>query len=93
MAPSTTNGDTNGSFLYPTVAETHTEGGEVYYNNPSSDDVPIREEMFGSKKKLKVIVLGCGISGVNFFKFAEDKSSNLQIVCYEKNEDIGGTCA
>lgn len=61
-------------------------------NNPDPEnDVNIPDQLLGTKKKLRVIVLGSGMSGINFFKFAEDKASNLEIQCYEKNEDIGGT--
>jgi len=90
MAPSaTTSGDQ--SFIYPTIGEIPTSD-HFYLNNPDPEnDVDIPEQLFGSRKKLRVIVLGCGMSGINFFKFAEDKASNLDIQCYEKNEDIGGT--
>ncbi len=51
----------------------------------------IREEPLGSKLKLRVIILGAGASGIDFFKNAEDKLENVEIQCYEKNYDIGGT--
>lgn len=51
----------------------------------------IREEPYGTKRKLKVILMGAGASSLNFFKKAEEEMENLEIVCYEKNRDIGGT--
>lgn len=60
-------------------------------NNPSEDDVPIIEHLMGTKKKLRVAILGAGLSGLNFMKRAEEKLKNVEIVCYEKNEDVGGT--
>ena len=51
----------------------------------------IREEPYGTKRKLKVILMGAGASSLNFFKKAEEEMSNLEIVCYEKNRDVGGT--
>ena len=90
MAPSaTSNGDQ--SFIYPQIDEIPTSN-DFYLNNPDpGNDVEISEQLFGAKRKLRVVVLGCGMSGINFFKVAEDKASNLEIRCYEKNEDIGGT--
>ncbi|EXJ82626.1 hypothetical protein A1O3_06439 [Capronia epimyces CBS 606.96] len=60
-------------------------------NNPSPDDVKILEQLYGTRKKMRIAVLGAGVSGLNFFKFAEDKLKNVEIICYEKNADIGGT--
>ena len=59
--------------------------------NPSPDDVNILEQLYGTKKKVRVVVLGAGMSGINFFKLAEERLQNVDIVCYEKNADIGGT--
>ena len=70
------NGTTNGS---------HTTNGH------SDKDVTIREEPYGAKKKMRIAMLGAGISGINFFKFAEEKLDNVEIICYEKNYDVGGT--
>jgi hypothetical protein len=51
----------------------------------------IREQPMGTKRKIKVILMGAGASSLNFFKKAEEEMDNLDIVCYEKNHDIGGT--
>lgn len=51
----------------------------------------IREQPMGTKRKVKVILMGAGASSLNFFKKAEEQMENLDIVCYEKNHDIGGT--
>lgn len=45
----------------------------------------------GTKRKVKAILMGAGASSLNFFKKAEEEMENLDIVCYEKNNDIGGT--
>jgi hypothetical protein len=60
-------------------------------NGHSNEDVAIREEPYGTKKKMRIAMLGAGVSGLNFFKFAEEKLENVEIVCYEKNRDVGGT--
>lgn len=36
-------------------------------------------------------MLGAGVSGINFFKRAEERLKNVEIICYEKNSDVGGT--
>lgn len=89
MAPSATESNSS-SFVYPTVHSIPTSQ-DFYLNNPSADDVEIPSHLLGARRKLRVVVLGCGLSGINFFKFAEDKAQNIDIQCYEKNEDIGGT--
>lgn len=51
----------------------------------------IREEPFGTKRKVRVVLMGAGASTVNFLKKAEETMENLDITVYEKNHDIGGT--
>jgi len=62
-------------------------------NIPAINDhgYQICEEPLGIKRKIKVIILGAGASGIDFFKNAEEKLENVEIQCYEKNHDIGGT--
>ncbi len=59
--------------------------------DPFTEVVLVTNHLFGTKRNLKVIVIGAGVSGLNFFKKAEEQGENLDIVCYEKNADIGGT--
>ncbi|KAF2714425.1 FAD/NAD(P)-binding domain-containing protein [Pleomassaria siparia CBS 279.74] len=51
----------------------------------------IREQPMGTKRRIKIILMGAGASSLNFFKKAEEEMQNVDIVCYEKNHDIGGT--
>jgi hypothetical protein len=51
----------------------------------------VKEQPMGTKRRIKVILMGAGASSLNFFKQAEEEMDNLDIVCYEKNKDIGGT--
>ncbi|KAF2085515.1 FAD/NAD(P)-binding domain-containing protein [Saccharata proteae CBS 121410] len=51
----------------------------------------IREEPMGTKRKIRVVLMGAGASSMNLFKKAEEQLQNVEIVCYEKNNDIGGT--
>jgi NAD(P)-binding Rossmann-like domain len=79
-------------FLFDSHAKSNgAADGSHTMNGLNGGDVTIREENFGTKKKMRIAMLGAGISGVNFFKFAEEKLENVDIVCYEKNHDVGGT--
>ncbi|KAL1656118.1 hypothetical protein SLS61_001190 [Didymella pomorum] len=51
----------------------------------------IKEQPMGTKRKNKVILMGAGASSLNFFKKAEEEMEELEMVCYEKNHDVGGT--
>jgi hypothetical protein len=51
----------------------------------------IREEPFGTRRKLRVVLMGAGASTVNFLKKAEESMQNLDVTVYEKNHDVGGT--
>ena len=63
----------------------------TWTNNPKADDVPILEQLCGTRKKLRIAMLGAGVSGINFFKRTEEKLKHVDIVCYEKNSEVGGT--
>jgi hypothetical protein len=51
----------------------------------------IKEQPMGTKRPMKILVLGAGASGINFLKTAAEKLENTEVVCYEKNADVGGT--
>ena len=99
MAPSATNGNVvvNGyGAMLPN--DPGTDAGQqnatsipTYTNNPQPDDIPILEQLCGTRKKLRIAILGAGVSGINFFKRAEERLKNVELVCYEKNSDVGGT--
>ncbi|KAK8012979.1 hypothetical protein PG991_010354 [Apiospora marii] len=42
-------------------------------------------------RHLRIIVVGAGISGIQFLKDATHRLENVTITVYEKNDDIGGT--
>lgn len=51
----------------------------------------VREEPYGTKREVKVVLMGAGASTLNFLKKAEEQMSNLKMTVYEKNHDVGGT--
>jgi hypothetical protein len=68
----------------------------VDYDGPAAPETDetgyrIREEPYGTKRKLRVVLMGAGASSLNFFKKAEEEMENVDITCYEKNRDVGGT--
>ncbi|GAB7362867.1 hypothetical protein MBLNU230_g3169t1 [Neophaeotheca triangularis] len=60
---------------------------------PIEDDFgyKIREQPYGTKRPIKVILMGAGASTLNFLKQAEEQLQEVKIVVYEKNADVGGT--
>lgn len=80
--------------LYATSGEPADENVPVRDQLPPETDqhgYRIHEQPMGTKRKVKVILMGAGASSLNFFKKAEEEMENIDIVCYEKNTDIGGT--
>lgn len=51
----------------------------------------INEQPYDTHRKLRVIHIGAGASGIVFSKFAEDRLQNVDVQIYEKNKDVGGT--
>lgn len=51
----------------------------------------IVEQPMGTKRRMRVVIMGAAVSTVNFLKKAEEEMSNLTVTVYEKNHDVGGT--
>lgn len=62
------------------------------YQDINREDVDIKEEFYGTRRKLKIGVLGAGISTLNFLHYLQEKipSESTEIVVYEQNRDVGG---
>jgi hypothetical protein len=61
----------------------------------SSEDPPkvkISDEFYGTRRKLRIGVLGAGISGLDFLHhlFEAVPAESVEVVVYDKNEDVGG---
>lgn len=90
----TSNGTGNIYAQYGTAADENQP--VVDYDGPAAPETDatgyrIREEPYGTKRHVRVVLMGAGASSLNFFKKAEEQMQNLKITCYEKNRDIGGT--
>ena len=55
------------------------------------DGYQIRESLMGTKRKLKVVFMGAGCSGINFAAQLRKRLENVELTIYEKNSDFGGT--
>lgn len=78
--------------------------GEGFSTNPSGEvynelgwmvqdasGYRINEDPYETRRKLRVIHIGAGASGITFAKFTEDRLQNVELQIYEKNKDVGGT--
>lgn len=91
-----------GKNLY--TAPDHNGNKDAYYNIPSTSErdgafIPstddsgyrIQEQPYGTKRRVRVILMGAGASTINFLRKSEQDLSDVEIAVYEKNNDIGGT--
>ena len=53
-------------------------------------DPKIRDDFYGTRRKLRIGILGAGISCINFLHYAEQQLRDVEYVVYDKNEDVGG---
>jgi cation diffusion facilitator CzcD-associated flavoprotein CzcO len=64
--------------------------GSLGISDPSSE-YSIVEETSRLGRKIRIIVIGCGASAINFAHEVDTSSLDLELVCYDKNPSIGGT--
>ena len=73
----------------------YSEDGEVFnklgWQVQNARGYRINEDPYDSARKLRVIHIGAGASGITFSKFAEERCQNVDLQVYEKNKDVGGT--
>jgi cation diffusion facilitator CzcD-associated flavoprotein CzcO len=61
-----------------------------YLSLQTDDGYKIRETLMGTKRKIKVIFVGMGASGIDF-AYQVKNNPDIELAIYEKNPDIGGT--
>ncbi|KAL4900897.1 hypothetical protein BDW74DRAFT_170468 [Aspergillus multicolor] len=67
-------------------------GLDVPSTNPSDGVYSIMEQPARTNRKLRIIVVGCGASALNFAHEVDTNITlDLELVCYDKNPSIGGT--
>ncbi|KAK4505183.1 hypothetical protein PRZ48_003146 [Zasmidium cellare] len=64
----------------------------IYCDPKDPNPVDIKEELYGSRRKLRVGILGAGITCLDFLHhlFELVPEETVEIVIYDKNEDVGG---
>lgn len=69
------------------------ESMPALYNWPTTDKngYKINEIPSGTGRKLRVVCVGAGASGINLAKFAQDQLKDIELIIYEKNRDVAGT--
>jgi hypothetical protein len=61
------------------------------FPDPSGKPDPkIRDDFYGTRRKLRIGILGAGVCCINFLHYAEQQLRDVEFVVYEKNEDVGG---
>lgn len=58
---------------------------------PLANGYVVEEHPFGEPRKLRIITLGAGASGLNVARQIEKHMQNVEHQIYEKNSDVGGT--
>jgi hypothetical protein len=66
---------------------------------PSADDVPkydstgysIPDKLLGASRPIRVLVIGFGAAGINISKILGEADNAVEVICYEKNSEVGGT--
>lgn len=81
------DGHINGS----TNDESTTNGTRTSAENSSPTSYQILEEPTRSGRPIKVIIIGAGASALNFAHDVDTSPLKIDLTCYEKNPEIGGT--
>ena len=71
-----------------------TAGEKFDYSTPGSSGYNIRQDLTWldpSNRKLRVLTIGGGVSGILMAYQIQKQCSNIEHVIYEKNADMGGT--
>ena len=71
------------------------ETGEVFNDRgwmiQNARGYRINEASYDTARKMRVIGIGAGASGITLSKFVGERCENVELQIYEKNKDIGGT--
>ncbi|KAK5031708.1 hypothetical protein LTS07_004328 [Exophiala sideris] len=61
------------------------------YYEEADTGYKITEERLGTPRRLRVVMVGAGASGLNMARHMELHMENYELMIYEKNADVGGT--
>jgi len=51
----------------------------------------IQEQPIGTLRRIRIVTIGAGVSGINMIRTLKLNTSNFEHVVYEKNPEVGGT--
>ncbi|KAI8242842.1 FAD-binding monooxygenase [Colletotrichum sp. SAR 10_96] len=57
----------------------------------AASDYVVTESPLGTARKLRVLMVGAGASGLNLARHMDLHMENFELTIYEKNSDVGGT--
>lgn len=57
----------------------------------AKSDYAVKEQPLGTLRRVRIVTIGAGLSGINIIRTLRLNTSNFEHVVYEKNEEIGGT--
>ncbi|KAJ0383198.1 hypothetical protein COL922a_010977 [Colletotrichum nupharicola] len=57
-----------------------------------ASDYVVTESPLGTARKLRVLMVGAGASGLNLARHMDLHMESFELTIYEKNSDVGGTC-
>lgn len=63
------------------------------YQDPNDASLPeIKERMCGERRRLRIVVVGAGLTGLAFLHYLFDAipEGSVDLALYERNEDVGG---
>lgn len=78
----------------PTVGEGVVDIVKSYAQNVPRKDATgyeIPDTCLGERRKLRIIVIGFGAAAINLAHVFKDPKKKIDIQCYEKNPEVGGT--
>ena len=69
---------------------------EFLYRDPDNGtDIEISDDFYGARRKLRLGILGAGLTCINFLHFLKETIplESVDIVVYEKESDVGGVAS
>ncbi|KAH0432512.1 hypothetical protein CcaCcLH18_06419 [Colletotrichum camelliae] len=67
------------------------EASGIAADPAAASDYVVTESPLGTARKLRVLMVGAGASGLNLARHMDLHMENFELAIYEKNSDVGGT--
>ncbi|KAH7140399.1 hypothetical protein B0J13DRAFT_637933 [Dactylonectria estremocensis] len=73
------------------IGASHRQSASGQASVPSDQTYEVNEEPIGTARKIRIITIGAGASGLNVVRTLRKRLTNYEHVVYEKNPEVGGT--